>query len=366
VTTKDTAGGTQIASGTALFAVGNGKPSIIAISQASGAPGDALSDVLITGAFTHFTQAPLTVLFSDPQVSATARADDDTHLKLHIDVKTGATAGSLNVTIQAGPELAVGTGLFTVTKPGPRITIAPSGAAAPAANVPLTITGTGTHFKQAAIPAVKFSPDITLAAPLKAADSDTQLTLTVNIAAKAATGPSDVTVVSGSETVTGKFIVNPDAPALLTVTPAGFQPGETYHGVIISGKNARFGASSVITFSGTGLTATDVTLPDPNDPTKLAFTLNVSADAASSGSAAPAEGSKGTNIYAIAGSKLAGLKILAPQVAVTLYGDTYATFSLTDDQAQRYKNILVQRGNEYRLVALPTPPTAAAQTTGAK
>jgi hypothetical protein len=271
----------------------------------------------------------------------------------------------VNVTVTSGPETAVGTGLFNVIKAGPRITLAPAGVAAPATNVPLTVTGPGTKFKQTPL-SVKFgNPDVTLAVPVTA-DSDTQLSIRVNVAARAASGPSDLTVSYGSDSVTGQLVINPDAPALMSVSPAAFRPGQTYEGVTIVGQNTTFGPSSVVTFSNAALTATDVRVPDPNDRTRLVFTLNVAGDAASS--APPASGSKGSNVYVITGSKLTGLKILVPPVEPTFYGgnDTYATFSLTDEQVQKFKSIFVQHGNEYRTFSLPALPAPSAAPTGGK
>jgi hypothetical protein len=275
--------------GAGLITIGDGTPLIASVTPASGSVGPDLIPITITGAFTHFSQTPAIVTFSDPNVTPALPPEqvDDTHLKVLVTVKTGAKPGPLNVTVQAGAEVVVGSGVFTVT---------------------------------------------TAAAPSPA-------------------NPGQIVSV----------------PSIVSVSPASFQPGETRANVVISGQSTQFNAASTVKFSNPGITASNPQF-DATKPSQLAVTLNVSPDAlsAAAGSGPPAAPPKVANTYAITGSKLNGLKLVSPAVEVTQHGDTLVTFSLTDDQAKLYKNILLQHGSVYKLLTLPPPTPPPAPKPGPK
>src|ERR1019366_5082144 len=81
--------GSEIATGSSLFTVTAGTPVVLSLSTASGQQGQVLSNVVITGQFTHLT--------------ATRRP------------AACALSASRNLTRSTGSEIATGSGKFTVT-----------------------------------------------------------------------------------------------------------------------------------------------------------------------------------------------------------------------------------------------------------
>jgi hypothetical protein len=103
----------ETATGAGLFTIGSGAPTITAVSQASGQPGEALKGVTVTGNFTHFTRRTPTVTFSNSGISASNLVVlDDTHFKADLVITAGATKGISSVTVVTGYEIAIGVDLF--------------------------------------------------------------------------------------------------------------------------------------------------------------------------------------------------------------------------------------------------------------
>lgn len=335
------------AKGAGLVTIGNGTPAITSLSVARIQPGETVP-VTITGAFTHFTAAvpTSTVLFSDPAIgSSPLSMVDGTHLTTNITVPSGAKPETVGVTVQSGDENATG-GSFTVGDASALVSaVMPSGA--DVTDLTLTVTGVGTNFNQARS-IVSFSdPDITIRGVPNVL-SLTSLQVPVHIRPGASLMKSDVMVVTGMEKAAGTalFTVNPSAPVLTEVDPAALKAGQTSD-VRIYGSNVTFTSMSMASFSVPGMTATDQALENGH----LKVRVHV-----------PPSPQSPNNVYAIAGTRLNGLRILDPQVDPDYVSDTLVTFSLTKDQSDSLKNILLEDSTGRRfIVPLTAPPAAPAQ-----
>jgi hypothetical protein len=99
--------GSDKAVGTSSFTVAPRLPSIASVTPAAGQQGQTISGVTITGTFTHFTQGPPAVTFSNPAVTATnVVVSDDTHLTatLNIGANAAAAASTVSDTSNASPK----------------------------------------------------------------------------------------------------------------------------------------------------------------------------------------------------------------------------------------------------------------------
>jgi len=139
------------------------------------------------------------------------------------------------------------------------------------------IVGSGTTFD--ATSTVTFSHTGIAVSNVAFVDA-THLTATLTIDAAAQLDASDVTVTTGAEVAigAGQFHVVVRAKpvaALASVAPASGPQGDTVD-VEITGQNTNFKATSAITFSSTGIAASNITLIDA---THLSATLTIDAAA---------------------------------------------------------------------------------------
>jgi hypothetical protein len=356
----------QTASGSGLFMIGDGVPAISSISKPGAQPGETLRQVVITGAFTHFTNAAPAIIFSNSGISArNLSVIDSTHLRADLTVTPGAAKGASSVTVRNGSEVAIGVGLFNVGSGTALVTSVNPASADLSQAVNVAIVGASSHFVQGQS-AVKLSKAGVVASNVVVADP-THLTATFTIAANAMAGSSTVTVATDKDTAVGTdlFTVAPNRPSIVRIVPAAGQQGQTVPGVVITGAFTHFTQGTpAVTFNNQGITATNVVVVDD---THLTVTLNIMPNAAATASAISDPSSaaqKPTNTYAISGSRLAGLRMLVPAGVPIEGSDTLATFSFTDDQAKAYKSIVVQHNTEQPIVvtlpAAPAAPTAGA------
>ncbi|HLK66747.1 MAG TPA: malectin domain-containing carbohydrate-binding protein [Bryobacteraceae bacterium] len=256
-------------------------PAVTAMSVGSGQQGQVLTEVTITGQFTHFGPGS-TVTFANPGITASNIAmTDATHLTATLTIASGAAIGLSNVTVATGGEVATGVNVFTVTPGTPAITAIGAVAVQQGQVLPgVTITGRFTHFGSAST--VTFSnPGIT-ASNISVTDP-THLTATLAISASAATGAANVTVTTSSEVVTGAnlFTVTPGTPALTALSPNSGLAGQVLTAVRVTGQFTHFSSGSTVTFSNPGITASSVFVADV---THLTATLTIAAGAATGAS----------------------------------------------------------------------------------
>ena len=214
--------GSEVATGSSLFTVTAGTPVVLSLNPASGAQGTAPTGVVITGRFTHFTSGTPAVTFSNPGVTASAIVvTDATHLTATLTITPTAALGASNVTVTTGSEVATGSSLFTVTAGTPVVsTISTTSGKQGQTITNVQITGQFTHFTSGT-PAVSFS-NTGVSAVVTTVTDATHLTATLTILGSASTGPSSVTVTTGTETAPGGnlFTVTAGTP----VAPPTFSP----------------------------------------------------------------------------------------------------------------------------------------------
>ena len=140
----------------------------------------------------------------------------------------------------------------------------------------MTITGQFTHFSSGSV--ASFSgTGITAGTPTAA--TATSLTVPVSIAGNAPLGPQGIQVVTGPETVSlaNAFTVTAGTPAITQVNPNTGQQGQSNLSVTISGNFTHFTTASVVTYSGTGITAGT---PTAATATSLTVPVTIAAGAA--------------------------------------------------------------------------------------
>jgi hypothetical protein len=385
-------GGTN-AVGTGVLTIGNGTPQITGLSVAPGQntataqPGETLANVILAGAFTHFTAAAPSVQFSDGTGAVTVNAVtvnkviDDSHLDITFTVNSPAVdhpvkAGPVDVTVRtSSSEVAVGTGLLTIGKETAYITnLNPNILPPAAAPVNIVITGVGTSFSAAS--QVTFSnpnsnPKVKAGVPsLPAGRPGPQMTVPVTVPLGVNPGPMNVTVTTPGDGAApaqtavgiGRFAAG---PLVTGVDPAGLRPGET-ETLIVTGSSS-FAAEATISSNVSGIHfGTPALVPAHANQLSVTVSVDGNVTPASAGPGSATGSSKTANTYVITGSNLQGLKILDPANTAIKPVDgatTIATFSLTDDQAKNYKAILVRRGSDEPIaLTLPAAPSASSST----
>lgn len=167
----------------------------------------------------------------------------------------------------------------TVTIPPPVITtISPSTRVRPQTNLDLTFTGSNFHLR-ATNPVTFSGTGITVVNVTE--DSDTQLTVRINIASNAPIGGRTVQVFNddnGTSSKANGFTVEAPAPTVTNTSPSLLLPGFTGN-LTITGTNFHTeGGNPAAVFSlPTGVTVNSVTV---NSPTQLTLAVTVAANAA--------------------------------------------------------------------------------------
>ncbi len=188
-----------------------------------------------------------------------------------LKIDPGAAGGPRTVTVATGLQQASRTAGFSVTSPS-LVSLSPNNGQQGQVNLTLVITGQNTHFS--AVSVVTFSGSgITVGAPTAAIA--TSLTLQVSIAANAPMGAQAIQVVTGAETVSlaNAFSIVAGTPIITRLNPNGGLQGQLNLSATIGGNFTHFSASSVVTFSGTGITAgapTAATLTSLTVPVSIA------------------------------------------------------------------------------------------------
>ncbi len=241
-----------------------GTPSFTSITPSSGYKGDTLTSVAIVGANTNFVNGTTTVSISGSNVTVSnVTVTNSTHLTCDIAIAAGAAAGARDVVVTTGSEVVTGTGSFTVK--APVFTSISPASEAEGTTTSVTIVGTGTHFT--GTPTVTFSGTGVTASGISVTDA-THLTCNAVIVAVTALTARDVTVTTGSETVTGTgvFTVTSGAPTVTSVSPSSGASPAT--GITISGTNFNgvtgivIGSTAITTYTVSSATSiTGVSIP---------------------------------------------------------------------------------------------------------
>ncbi|HTA45517.1 MAG TPA: Ig-like domain-containing protein [Bryobacteraceae bacterium] len=285
LTTNIGGGNQEIASKASAFTVTAGNATITSATPTSPATihqNDSGDIITIIGSNTHFTLAALTnasVVFCNGISTAAVTVNSDTKLTVTVNVSTFAPAGACGVTVTTGGEVATGTNLFNILAGLPIITqVSPNTAHQGDQNVTVNIAGLYTHFTSGAVSVA--IPGGTLAGAVTP-NSDTSATAVFNFSAAAATGAQTVTVsdtTDGSLNDNNAFTIVAGVPALISAVPNTMGQGVTQN-VTLTGQFTHFTAGSVVTISGTQVTAGAVLSTPAPTSTQIVVPITVQAGA---------------------------------------------------------------------------------------
>jgi large repetitive protein len=213
--------GGEVATGSNLFNVLAGVPTITSVSANSAHQNDTLS-ININGLYTHFTSGGLTVFAGNPNitVNGSPTVNSDTSITVNITVSPTATVGATNVQVHDTTDGNVtGVNAFTVSAGTPQIT----SISIPNGPQGLTqaehIVGLFTHWTASSVISVS-GTGVTVGNPPTSPDN-LNLFVSFSVAVGAPAGARTVTVTTGAEVVSlpGAFTVLPGSPSLQSLSP---------------------------------------------------------------------------------------------------------------------------------------------------
>jgi hypothetical protein len=190
--------GSEVAIGAGLFNVGTATALITNANPPSGERSQPPFSVTISGSSTHFVQGQsILILSNSGLVASSVTVIDPSHLTAVLSIAANAPAGTSDITVKTGAEVAMGTGKFIVAPRTPLITmVSPASGQQGQTLMNVSITGAFTQFTHAH-PNVTFSnPGIT-ASNVHVVD-DRHLTATFNITPTAGTATTVASDTSGS------------------------------------------------------------------------------------------------------------------------------------------------------------------------
>ena len=177
-------------------------PVVMSLVPSSGTQGQKLASVQFTGQNTNFDTTSLANV-SGGGISVGSVDTVGPLLLVALDVTIDATAapGTRDVSVTTGTEVATGTGMFVVQlKPTPAFGSIDPNVGAQGDTVEVYITGQNTTFGPTS---VLTSSNTGITVSNVSATDATDLSATLTLAPTAPSGPSDVTVTTGAEVVTG-------------------------------------------------------------------------------------------------------------------------------------------------------------------
>ncbi|MBU0687424.1 MAG: IPT/TIG domain-containing protein [Candidatus Margulisbacteria bacterium] len=267
-------GSTVLAYGASKFTVQNDS---VVLSPDNGIEGNTIA-VSVAGTGTHFNSNLPDVVFSGSGVTVTDRqATSNTSMTFNAVIANGAAAGNRTVTITVsgvpggGTETMTDTFTVVAAAAGTVTNVNPGSAYQGDALEDVVITGTGFTG------AVSVSMGSGITASNVTVNSDTELTVDLEIDASTTAGNKSVSVSDGSTTIasgSNQFTVNASS---ITIDPVEGDAGETVS-VTINGTGSHFTASTPTIDGGTDITVTNVSVTD--DET---LTADFELDSAASG-----------------------------------------------------------------------------------
>jgi hypothetical protein len=229
------------------------------VNPSSGYQGQSLTNVSITGLFTHFNST--TVFdFGSGIIVTPVSINSLTSATVNLTISPLATVGAVSVTATTGTEVATGANLFTINAgPATLVSVNPASGMQGQAGLAITVTGSGTNFTSS-LPTVSFGLGVTVTNVLVA--SDTSLIATVNISSTAPIQTNSVTVTTGGQvaTLASSFTVLAGGPVVTSVSPnSGYQGGPPLD-VIVNGIFTHFVYGTTTASFGPGISVNSVTV----------------------------------------------------------------------------------------------------------
>jgi fibronectin type 3 domain-containing protein len=229
------------------------QPMVNSVSPTSGAPGQNLPNVVITGSYFNYFGNSAVCSFGPGIMVNSCTVNSASQITANITISPTATNGPRDVTVMNGD----GTGLtnaFFVTAgpsgPAPAITSISPNSGTPAQNL-ANITITGSNFQNGAL--CDFGAGITVNACLFTSPTQIRANITVNFTAT--TGPRNVTITNPDAQVgtlaNGFSVAPPPPPTITSVTPNSAGQGQNYVFISLTGNNFQNGATCTF---GAGIT----------------------------------------------------------------------------------------------------------------
>jgi len=251
-------------------------PQLVSIVPNTGQQGRQNLSVDITGQATHFQQGATFADFGAGVTVGTLTINSATSATAVLYIDPAAATGARNVSLYTDSETATLNNGFTVTVGTTALTsVNPNTGRQGQQNLSIDISGQNTHFAQNTTVA-NFGASITVGT--LTIYSATSATAVLNIDPAAATGTRNVSLMTGTETaaLNDGFTVTAGTPVLTLVNPNTGQQGQTGLSVTITGNFTHFSMSSVVAFSGSGITAG---APTAATATSLTVSLTIAGNA---------------------------------------------------------------------------------------
>lgn len=264
------------------FTVVAGPAAIASITPPSGQQNqNGLALRIVGNGFTHF--AANSAVNLGPGVNITQQTlNGDGSLSLTVNIAPTAPVATNTVTVTTGGEIATLVNGFSVTPGAPVLVSASPNIVNQGTTVQLTINGLYTHFNSG-ITGATFTPNDVSFVSVQPGASATQAILSVAVSDTAALTAHSVTIsdpTDGTASGAGLFTVAPGVAAVASLSPNTGAQGSTQQVIINGNAFTHFSPSSVVSFSGSGVTASGVQF---NSPSQITVTVNVANGTAQGG-----------------------------------------------------------------------------------
>lgn len=262
--------GSEVAQGINKFSITAGPAVISSLSTTSARQNQNGLSITVVGSGTHFTQGTPVINLGPGILITNTSVSSDTSLTVTVNISQTAPVETNTVTVTTGGEVAVLNNAFTVLPGLPIVSSVSPTTIHQGQTVQLTVNGLYTHF-DSGITGATFSPnDVTFVSVAPGATS-TQAVITVTVSNTAQLVTHSITIsdpTDGTATGTGVFAIAAGIPALVSVSPNTGSQGSLNQPVVINGNPfTHFSSSSVVTFSGSGITAGPVQFNSVNQLT---------------------------------------------------------------------------------------------------
>jgi hypothetical protein len=209
------------------FVVTGGVPSISSISPNYGTRGDQNDNILITGAFTHWTSSTV-IDFGDPAITVTnaTTVNSSTSITAVINIGAGATLGVHTVTVRTGNSVQLGQ--FTINNPAapptPYVSYEYPSVALVGQTMSVSLNGAYTNWLPGQTTAT-FGAGIQVNSFQVTGINSAVANITINPGATP--GQRTVTITTGAQQLNTSFYVTVGTPAISLVDPSTVIQGET-------------------------------------------------------------------------------------------------------------------------------------------
>ena len=256
------------------FTVTPGPAAIASVTPNSGHQNQNGLQLRIVGnGFTHF--AANSVVNLGPGVAVTNETlNADGSLTVTVNILASAPVETNTVTVTTGGEVAALAGGFSVLPGLPVLVSASPTTVNQGATVNLTVNGLFTHFTSG-ISGAAFTPNDVSFVSVASVASDTQAVITVAVSNTAALSVHGITLTDAADGAVpgaGLFTVAPGIAAVASLSPASGAQGSTTQVIVNGNPFTHFSAASVVSFSGSGVTAGAVQY---NSPSQLTVPVTV-------------------------------------------------------------------------------------------